>query len=369
MKKALSTIILMLLMFLLLFVTGLLLVAIIESINGEESQIAIFDSIIKIPEENSSEKVNTNSQNISVDDNETNSSNISSTTKTTDKYYYYNQLNDTQKILYNGLEENKDNLVSGTYVIQYEETFSSILSQEDGKKILGEYYQAAIDAYIHDNPDLFYIDISKLYLNIETTKRTFKTTYKVFLSPKDGQTYYSDAFTSEQQVRTAIKKIESERNVILAKLKGEDYEDIKIIHDYLVDNISYDENDESISPYTIYGALVEKKCVCEGYARALKYLADSAGIDCVLIQGEATNSSGNVESHAWNAVLLDQRWYCIDATWDDPVIVGNGFVSSSIKYKYFLKGTDTFEKDHVASNEFSDGGMKFVYPEISKYDY
>ena len=88
------------------------------------------------------------------------------------------------------------------------------------------------------------------------------------------------------------------------------------------------------------------------------------------MQGTATNSSGQTESHAWNCVEINGIWYEIDTTWDDPIIVGgSGRVSNDIKYRYFLKGTDTFEKDHVLSYQFSDGGKIFSYPTISREDY
>ena len=283
--------------------------------------------------------------------------------------YFYEQLNENQKIIYNGLQESKEKMISGTYTIQFGNKFADTLSKEDGSKVLGDDYQSAVEAFTHDNPDLFYVDISKLYLNIETQKRAFNTTYNVYIGPTQNNNYFSKGFSSENDVKNALAKISQEKNKVKSKLTGDTYKDIKIIHDYLVDEIDYDQNNQSSGTYTIYGALVEKKCVCEGYTRAFKYLADMAGIDCLLMQGEATNTDGTTESHAWNAVYVKNAWYLIDTTWYDPIIVGRGIVLNSTHYKYFLKGTDTFNKDHKLDTQFSEGGKIFSYPQISKSDY
>lgn len=283
--------------------------------------------------------------------------------------YFYEQLNENQKILYNGLQENKDNLMSGNYSIEFGNKFAETLSMEDGGQVLGDDYQSAIEAFTHDNTDLFYLDVSKMYLNMETKKKAFKTTYSVYIAPADGNNYYAKGFNSETDVRIAKNKIEQEKNFVKSKLTGNTYRDIKIIHDYLIDNLQYDKNYESIGTYTLYGALVDKKCVCEGYARAFKYLADMAGIQNVIMQGTATNSDGTTENHAWNAVYVRGAWYLIDTTWDDPIIIGNGMVLASTHYKYFLKGTNTFYKDHKLSTQFTDDGKVFSYPRISESDY
>ena len=283
--------------------------------------------------------------------------------------YFYEQLNETQKAIYNGLQENKDKLSSGTYIIEFGNEFYDVLSKENGSEILGDDYQAAIEAFTHDNADLFYINVSKMYLNMETKKKAFKTTYNVFIAPEEGSNYFAKGFNSEADVKLAMQKIEQEKNVVKSKLTGSTYKDIKIIHDYLVDNISYDEKYDSMGTYSIYGALVDKKCVCEGYTRAFKYLADMAGIECVLVQGTATNTEGKTEKHAWNAVYLNGFWYLIDTTWDDPIIIGRGIVLASKHYKYFLKGSKSFGKDHVEESQFSDGGKQFEYPKISEQDY
>ena len=283
--------------------------------------------------------------------------------------FFYEQLNSYEKKIYNGLQENKNNLRSGTYVINYENTFSNILNKENGSELLGNYYQTAVEAFTHDNSDLFFLNVNKLYLNIETTKRFGSTTYKVYIAPKANENYYADGFSSQEQVEVAMNKIEDTKNKLVSTLSGNKYKDILKIHDYLIDNIEYDQTYNSMGAYSIYGALVKKTAVCEGYAKAYKYLLNSAGIECEILQGTANNSSGNTESHAWNAVYLDNKWYLVDVTWDDPIIIGGGILTKGNRYKYFLKGSDTFKADHREEYQFTEGGKVFSYPEISIYDY
>lgn len=289
--------------------------------------------------------------------------------QTSESKFFYKQLNDFEKKIYNGLQENKENMMSGTYTINFGNAFSSVLAKENGGEILGDYYQAAVEAFTHDNADLFYLNVNKMYLNIETTKKITKTTYNVYISPKSGENYFADGFTSQEQVKNAMIQIEQERDNVISRLSGNQYNDIVKIHDYLVDNVEYDENYNSIGIYSVYGALVKKLAVCEGYAKTFKYLLNSAGIECELIQGTATNSSGKTESHAWNAVNLDGNWYFVDATWDDPILIGNGVLTIRNKHKYLLKGSDTFKDDHKEEYQFTENGKVFSYPEISKYDY
>lgn len=283
--------------------------------------------------------------------------------------YFYEQLNDTEKEIYNGLQESKDKMMSGTYVIQYGSKFSSVLEQENGSKILGDNYQSAIEAFTHDNPDLFYLNVSSMYLNIETKKTAFSKTYNVYIQPEEGSTYMANGFNSETEVRIAKQNIENEANNLKKRFTGNAYKDTKIIHDYLIENVKYDEGNKSIGSYTIYGALVGKRCVCEGYAKAFKYLADKAGIENVLMQGIAVNSEGIQEKHAWNAVNINNSWYLVDVTWDDPIIIGKGTVSSNIHYKYFLKGSNNFYKDHKIEYKFTENGKTFKFPTISISDY
>ena len=283
--------------------------------------------------------------------------------------FFYKQLSKNQKKIYDKLLKSKEYLKQGNYKIEFGNEFYDTLSQENGDKQLWQDYQTAIEAFLHDNVDLFYLDVNKMYINIETITKLLKKSYNVYIAAKEGETYFADGFTSTEQIDRAIGQIEETKNNIIRNLSGNDYKKIMTIHDYIIDNVEYDSTYEALGTYSLYGAFIGKTCVCEGYAKSLKYLANSINIECEIMQGTATNSSGKTETHAWNCIKLDGNWYLMDPTWDDPIIVGNGYRVNVYKYKYFLKGNASFEKDHVLSYQFSDGGKIFKYPTISERDY
>ena len=304
--------------------------------------------------------------NIQTSDN--NNVNVDYSNITIDKYFY-NQLEEPSKTIYKALESNKENMITGTYKIEFGNTFSDILDSADGQNELGDYYQSAIEAYTYDNPDVFYLSPSKMYLNIETTTFGSSTTYNVFINNGSDANYFTDEFSSEAEVRSAINSIEQVKNTLVSRRTGNTYEDIKMIHDYLVDNIEYDTSLSKDNIYDLYGALVNRVAVCEGYARSFKYILDEMGISSVLVIGTGTNSRGETERHAWNYVEINNNWYAVDCTWDDPVVVGGGNLPQSSKYKYFLKGANEFNQDHISSGQFTDGGKVFSYPSLSSSSY
>lgn len=377
MNNKFTTFILTILLIVLLFGGIVLGGAIYMEIVGEDSTnetYKIGNIVTEEPEKEQGRNLEITNYNISVPGNT--SENLQSSQEVTStnadiaiNKYFYNQLFGNQKIIYDKLLKNKENLKFGNYKIEFGNTFSDTLSNEGSEEQLGKDYQTAIEAFMHDNPELFYVDVNKMLLNIEITTKFLRTTHNVYISPESGKTYLSEGFENVDQIKIAINQIENVKNNIINSLTGTDYDKIMKIHDYLVDNIDYDSTYQATGTYSIYGALVGKKCVCEGYAKALKYLANQAGIKCEIMQGTGTNSSGQTESHAWNCVKIDGIWYEIDATWDDPIIIGNGYKSNIYKYRYFLKGSVSFEKDHVLSYQFSENGKNFEYPIISKRDY
>lgn len=281
--------------------------------------------------------------------------------------YYYNQLDNYSKMIYDAISNNIGNLKYGSYVINIEGDFSGLLSQDNGQSELKKYYDDAINAINLDVPNLFYIDFSKMYLNIETTTSLFGTTYNLYIDAGGNNTYFSSGFTSQSQVETAIKNIELVKNDVCRKTNGDDYNKIRIPHDWLIDDVSYDSS--SYNKGNIYGTFIEKKVVCEGYARAYKYILDNLGITNILVTGTATNSNNETEDHMWNYVRLNGVWYAVDPTWDDPIVYGGGTLDTATKHRYFLIGSRELYESHVESKTISTSGKTFVLPTLSVNNY
>ena len=53
-----------------------------------------------------------------------------------------------------------------------------------------------------------------------------------------------------------------------------------------------------------------------GYANTFQLFMDLLDIPCVTVIGASSDSR---EDHAWNLVQLDEDWYAVDTTWDDPL--------------------------------------------------
>lgn len=280
--------------------------------------------------------------------------------------FYYDQLDSYGKIIYDELNKNIAQLKTGTHTVDFGLTFNTLLHQDNGTDILNNSFQLAINALTFDHPDLFYIDVTKIYLLTEITTRAFSKTYRVSIGG-NGRSYLSDEFQSEELVRNAVYDIEQIKYDLADSDTENAIDKIKIVHDYLVDTIEYDST-AGQNIYNVYGALIDKRAVCEGYARSFKYVLDEIGIPCIIVCGMAKNRSGEAESHAWNYVEIDGKWYAVDATWDDPVIIGGGELRDENKYAYFLKGSNEFFKDHREDGNIV-GDRDFEYPQISVLNY
>lgn len=283
--------------------------------------------------------------------------------------YYYNQLDDNAKIIYDGIEENIKNMRTGTYKINFEKKFNDLLHESDGEQKLNIAFQSAWNAFTYDYVDVFYIDVTKLVLTTQTTSIGNFSTHEVYLSNGSNESYLAEGFTYEL-LNTEIKRIENLRNQVVERLEGYSTHDkIKHVHNWLIDNLSYDTTYQNKNIYDIYGALTYASAVCEGYARAYKYMLDALGITSVLVSGTATNSEGLTETHAWNDIKIDDKWYAIDLTWDDPILRNGSVLTDTSRYKNFLKGSDTFYQNHKEDGNLSDNSIIFEFPKLEKDDY
>lgn len=108
------------------------------------------------------------------------------------------------------------------------------------------------------------------------------------------------------------------------------YEKEKLVHDLLLDKISYHMG--AGMSQSAYSALVNGETVCAGYARAFQYLMQQLGIPCYYCTGYAG------EKHAWNIISLEDGFYNVDLTWDD---------TEGGKYAYFNGSDEDYADTHV----------------------
>ncbi|MCC2381029.1 S-layer homology domain-containing protein [Bacillus wiedmannii] len=114
----------------------------------------------------------------------------------------------------------------------------------------------------------------------------------------------------------------------------DDHEKVKAIHDYVVKHISYDT---SYKAYTAYEALVNRSAVCQGYALLTYQLLKEAGVENHFVVG-----TGDGQPHAWNLVKIENKWYHLDTTFDDPVPDEQGRVT----YSYFNLSDEQIATNH-----------------------
>ena len=121
----------------------------------------------------------------------------------------------------------------------------------------------------------------------------------------------------------------------IIKVSMNDDQKEKVIHDYIVTHVAYDT---TLSRFSAFEALKNGTTVCSGYAQLAYKMLNESGIETKIVVG-----TGNGEDHAWNLVKLNDIWYHLDCTWDDPV----PDVMGRIRYNYFNLNDSTILKDHV----------------------
>ncbi len=202
-----------------------------------------------------------------------------------------------------------------------------------------------------DNPQYFWMPHA--YIISQKSSGQYYMAIK-YESDEYSLDYLYSKEESEKKMNEIIKVCEK----LKASIKTEDPYEIELaIHDYLCNNISYPADFNNNNYYNIYGALVEGKAVCEGYARSMQYLCTLMNIPCILVTGVSHN-----EGHMWNQVQLGGKWYNVDATWDDPTSA-----DGAPWHSYFNVDDEVISLDHsfdplmtsLTEQEINDGQIEF----------
>lgn len=245
--------------------------------------------------------------------------------------YAYNTLTDDEKALYDAILGAASNMSTRVFGTQN-------LSSAQWTKVFGLVY--------NQEPQLFWLNSKSVV----------------------GRLYYNEI--DPDKIAAMQKEIDATVNALIkeANTKSTTYEKLLVFHDYLVLNSTFEKSEEAGNyNQTIYNAFSggtskQGNIQCAGYAKAMQYLCDKVGIDCMVITG--TNEKGT--SHAWNKVKVEGEWYNIDATWDDPIL--STPITNYLRYSFFLVPDEWInEKSHFNINTVTlKDGEKVKYYDTPK---
>ncbi len=247
-------------------------------------------------------------------------------------YSSYSLLDDCQKKMFDYIV----NAPAGTLTISMTFEYGEFLYSN----FVSEYLWEVMYAVCNDRPDIFYYNgysIDNGYLYDNTCVKSLDYTISIY-----KKTTYNDSNIAAYHANM----LEAMKAVPVDLTNR--YLFVSSVHDYLCNSIYYPDLNSADyigNSHDAYGALVEGRAVCQGYAEAFKLICDYYKIPSVCITGTA-----NGGAHMWNAVQMDDGlWYLLDITWDDQTEKA----TAQIYYDFFLIGLNT--KDIYFGGEvFSD---------------
>lgn len=239
--------------------------------------------------------------------------------------YYFKQLNEEEQRVYR-------ELLKG--IRAREKDFYLTLSQ-DGS------IDRCYHAVLKDHPEIFWV---------HNHEKIYKTTY----SDSDYCTFTPGYIYTESEISEIQNAMEAGFQEVSSLIPADasDYEKVRIVYTYVIDNTQYQASDDDQS---IAGVFWKKEAVCAGYAGAVQYLLERIGVPCIYVDG---STQGSTEGHAWNIVKLDGEYYYVDATNGDQPDFLNGNAAQleehkTIIYDYLCPFPEEYEKKYIRSEELT----------------
>jgi len=165
---------------------------------------------------------------------------------------------------------------------------------------------------------------------------------------------YSKIDSQSATVPAALKTVQ-EISGYLTKNLSTPTEKVRAIYYWISHNIRYDVSQlenagisyRSGERNLLNEVLQKRQGVCQHYAELFNACCKAADIQSYIIAGY-TKTDGKIAdlAHAWNAVVIDGKYYEIDATWAAGY-VDNGKFTAKFNDVYFMISPAEFIKTHI----------------------
>lgn len=244
--------------------------------------------------------------------------------------------------------------------------------------------RTAFNLFELDHPEVFWLcSESSLQLVTTTVQSSGKSISYIHiqLGRFGANSFDMRSSYTQKTIQSNISKMEkSIRQIQTGMPDGMAYEKVKYFNNWLTRHNDCNSTSRKIpersfrSISALLGGIGKKGPVCLGYASAMKVLCDRANIPCIIV------STADISAYqAWNYVQIDQLWYAVDVSWNDPSVVdqnGNRIIkadSGCEREDYLLVGTDTKSSNGVIFKENHPlTGLKYALPAyvtLSKHQY
>ncbi len=245
--------------------------------------------------------------------------------------YYFSRLSADGKMLYERMCR---------ALLDFEPVFS--VQAPKGKPFRLD-VEDVLEAVIFDNPVFFYLNRESI--GIRQSPRYIQICFEYNYTKERADALWARVL--EEIERFVSERITPSMTPLQKQLE---------IHRYIT-SFEYAAPPYKEECFSVVGAFLDKRCVCEGFSKAYKMLCDRVKIASIVAVGEGISPDGTGERHAWNITRINGVTAHTDATWDARYGVSN--------YDYF----NLCDAEILADHRYPVGKYPACNPNKINYFY
>lgn len=203
-----------------------------------------------------------------------------------------------------------------------------------------------LDDYMESSGDDYNIYITRSY-RLQIQRPPFSgTAYRGFFLRISAE--YNETLRQSLQAYSAAAKLVRTMPAGLTQTEKTAW-----VNDTVAAAAEYTESTTPRSVFSAYGALINGRAVCQGYALSAHLMLTMLGLPARIVEGYA----GSVP-HAWNLVRSGSSWRHVDVTWNDQMMDMGG---DGAKYTLVDDGFMTQERHAWSAPDYTaDKNLEWV---------